>query len=99
MKLSDIKNSENVKVMQRINNQKDWCYLNTTYEGNEDKEVEKCWQNSDGNFIIVLERNKDKGLRYYTDELKKELYEDYYRIVDESKLMGKEEWEELHPLK
>lgn len=86
MKLRDIKNSDDVRVMERINNDRDWCYLNRTYEGNEDKDVEKCWQNADGKFIVVLERDGDKGLRYYTDESKSKLYDDYYAIIDESEL-------------
>lgn len=97
MKLRDIKNSDEVKVMRRINNLASWCYLNCNYEGNEDDEVEVCWANGDGKFIVILAKG-DVDLRYYTDEQKSKLEKDYYKIIDENELMSKEEWEKLHSI-
>ena len=95
LKLKDIKNSNGIKVLKRINNDKEWSLLNVDYVGNEDRVVESGYENGDGMFLVILKREKD--LRYYDEETKKELMEDYYKKIDESRLISKEEWEKMNP--
>lgn len=95
LKLKDIKNSNGIKVLERINNDRDWSLLNVDYVGNEDRVVESGYENGDGMFLVILKR--EKGLRYYSEETKKELMKDYYKKIDESRLISKEEWEKMNP--
>ena len=91
MKLKNIKNVEEVKVFERINNQNDFYLIPVEYTENEDKEVESCYENSDGKFIVILKMDKC-GVRFLREEDKKILLEDCYKVIDKNNLIGKEEW-------